>query len=349
MIYFSKKRKIEYNDWTNMLRKLGVLQKLLNAKVIAIKPNLAGGSKADPKRHICTDINFLKNIIILCHKANPLARKIICESDSTGEGFAYLKFGNFNLPHTINAECGSIVETIDLSRDRLRKIKDERFIYFKNGKNLFISEELCNADFVISLSNLKTHSVTLYTGACKNLFGCLPTSTKSVYHPYIHQVVHDMTLALNPDLNVVDAFFAMEKNGPIGGNDIDGGVRIYSNSATEADLCGTRIIGIKPEKVKYLKLLIKNLQSPKLDHLQIKKFSFYAKMPGKWLRINNTIGLWIQAIGDGVSGMGDRIHTARNPIRAIISIFRPLLINIFGINKLKRLKKQINEKVNYDV
>lgn len=338
MVIINRERTITSADWNGIMDAFGYADRLRRARTIAIKPNLAAGNKAPRERHICTDVGLLQNIVALCHESNPGARILICESDSTGDGFAYLKFEHFDFPHALDPQGEYGVGVLDLSRTRLTKLTDERFRYFRDGISLCVSSDFVQADFTISLSNLKTHSVTLYTGACKNLFGCLPASTKSVYHPYIHQVVHDLTLALHPDLNIVDAFYAMEKNGPVAGRDIDAGFRIFSTDAYEADVYGTRLIGIDPRRVKYLRYLSAALPACAVDEALIRANRFTARYPGTALRFNNAVGLWIQRFGDGISRTGDRLHIARTPARAVISLFRPLLIRLFGLDRLKRLK-----------
>jgi len=341
MVYFSEHEELNIQEWNSILKSLGLFEKLINAKSIAIKPNLAAGAKADPKSHVCTDMVFLKNIINLCRLTNSHADIIVCEGDSTGNGFAYLKFSHFNLPNIVDPDGAIGVQLLDLSRDRLTKIDDDRFLYFGHEQNLWLSEIFCNSDFTISLSNLKTHSVTLYTGACKNLFGCLPASVKSVYHPYIHKVVHDLTLAIQPDLNVVDAFYAMEKNGPVAGNDINGNVRIFGNNAYETDCYGARLIGIKESNVKYLKYLKKHCLPFTIDKELIRKYSFIAKYPDKLLSFNNCIGLTIQRFGIAIASLGNRLHIAKTPLRFCIAIFRPMLFHLLGYRRLKKIKTHL--------
>lgn len=341
MIEFCEDRVVNADRWEEIIEKLGLLQKLKSAKTIAIKPNLAAGTKADPKRHVCTDMAFIKNVAELCRGMNPEARIFVAEGDSTGDGFAYLKFEHFDLPRVADPDGSVGLETLDLSRDRLKQIEDPRFLYFGKGENLWLAESLVDADFSISLSNLKTHSVTLYTGACKNLFGALPASVKSVYHPYIHEVVHDLTLALAPDLNIVDAFYAMEKNGPVGGLDVDGGVRLFSADALEADYYGAMIAGIAPRNVAYLNMLARDLGTPNVDADLVRKYAFNVKTPDSFLRFCNAIGLWVQRAGSGIAATGDRVHIARTPARVVIAVLRPLLIKIFGLKKLKSMKNKV--------
>lgn len=342
MIEFSKERTLSFASWEALIDKLGLKQKLTSAKTIVLKPNLAAGAKAEPERHICADMAFIRNIAELCRRSNPSARIFVAEGDSTGVGFAYMKFEHFGLPGVVDPEGQTRVETLDLSRDRLKLVEDPRFLYFKDTESLWASERLLDADFVVSLSNLKTHTVTLYTGACKNLFGALPASNKSVYHPYIHQVVHDITLAVQPDLNVVDAFYCMEKNGPVGGIDVDRGFRIFSNDPLEADVYGAKCACIAPSKVKYLTLLAKDLGRPKIDEKLVAEYAFKAKLPDRFVRFSNAVGLWIQRRGTKLAATGHRVHIARTPVLMAIAFAKPLLVKIFGLKKLKRMKEKKN-------
>ena len=113
----------------------------------------------------------------------------------------------------------------------------------------------------MSLSNSKTHMRTGFTGACKNLFGCLPALDKSLYHPQIHKVIHDLTIAISPQLSIVDAFYAMEGNGPSEGRAIDCGYLVFSSDATEADLCASESAGLIPAQIKYLSYLVQTTQA----------------------------------------------------------------------------------------
>jgi uncharacterized protein (DUF362 family) len=51
-----------------------------------------------------------------------------------------------------------------------------------NGIDYFIARPVYEADLVINLPKLKTHQLTLYTGAVKNLFGAIPGTRKSELH-----------------------------------------------------------------------------------------------------------------------------------------------------------------------
>ena len=343
MIYINRNRHIENDEFRDMLSSFGLAEQLSVAQTVLIKPNLAAGTAADPNKHVISDLQFLANIIQTIAAINSKAAIYLAEGDSTGNGFAYLKFEHLNLPFSLDLEEDVLhrVQLLDLTRDRLVLKEDKRFLYFKSpDRPLWMSEKMMQADFIISMSNLKTHSVARFTGACKNLFGALPSFDKSIYHPHIHKVVHDVTLAIAPHLNIVDAFYAMQRNGPVQGEDIDLGFRVISDSAFEADCESAHQVGIRSTTIRYLQLLSRSLKSP-LPVFEGKKARI--KSPQLFLRIMNFIGLTLQRLGQSLVGFGHRIHTSTSPLILMIAIFRPLLTCMFSMDQLKRWKVKITK------
>ncbi len=125
----------------------------------------------------------------------------------------------------------------------------------------FITPFLEN-DVIISAAKLKTHGFTTYTGAVKNLFGLVPGTYKAEYHmrfPNV-DVFADMLVRLcgaaKPQLSFIDGIVGMEGAGPSGGTPRKVGAVISSDNPHEADLIGSKIIGLKPSQVPTLKSAI---------------------------------------------------------------------------------------------
>lgn len=341
MIYVNKNRFISNEEWIQILQKLGLIEKLSQAKEVVIKPNFAAGTYVNPKTHVMTDQELIRNVIELVHSFNSDTVIYIAESDSTGYGYAFLKFEHLELPQSLNLSenAEKKVKLLDMSRDRLQRVEDKKLIRYTNiDSQLWLSKTLLDSGFVINLSNLKTHTVTGYTGACKNLFGCLPDFEKYHNHPFIHQTIHDLVLSIKPDLNVVDAFYGMERNGPVQGSDIDSGYRVFSDDPLEADVYAATTIGYNPKKVKYIRLLSKSLNREiKTDAQQIKSY----RKASVFVRVMNGIGLAIQRIGLTIETFGHRIHTCQNLLNLCITIARPILLRLFDYEKLKAWKRKI--------
>lgn len=341
MRYLNENKDISFQEWTDIIDHLQLADKLLGARTIVIKPNLAAGTYIDSNTHAVSDLNLLRSAIEYFVAVNENAKIYIAESDSTGYGFAYLKFEHLKLPGSLGLSDKALkqVELLDLSRDRLKKFESRELKRFNCiDRQLWLSQTLLNADLIVNFSNLKTHSVTGYTGACKNIFGCLPDFEKYHHHPYIHQVIHDLVIAVKPDLNVVDGFYGMEKNGPVQGIDVNAGFRVFADNPLEADIFAASSVGYPPYKIKYIKFLCKTT-GVSIDK-RSKVIKPYKK-PGIYLRLMNSIGLSIQKTGLRLETFGHRIHSCPTPMILTVTIARPLLLKFFDYEKLKAWKRKI--------
>jgi len=136
------------------------------------------------------------------------------------------------------------LETINFEASSARIVR-------KNGITLYITKALENFDRVISISKLKTHSLMLYTGAIKNLFGCIPGFRKSEYHKMypLPTQFGEMLVALfgeiDVDLHIMDAVVGMEGNGPASGDLRDVGLLLASKDGVALDRVAEHIVGIK--------------------------------------------------------------------------------------------------------
>lgn len=93
-------------------------------------------------------------------------------------------------------------------------------------KNCEFTSAFLDADVVVNVTKLKTHSFTGYTGAVKNLFGLIPGMVKMEMHsrfpnlPDFCNLLCDVCEFARPKivLNVIDAVWGMDGEGPTNGN-----------------------------------------------------------------------------------------------------------------------------------
>ncbi len=89
-----------------------------------------------------------------------------------------------------------------------------------NDNDYFIADPVLEADLIINLPKLKTHALTLYTGAVKNLFGTIPGTRKREIHlrePGVEdfsQALVDVLELVQPGLTIMDGVLGLEGNGP---------------------------------------------------------------------------------------------------------------------------------------
>jgi uncharacterized protein (DUF362 family) len=138
---------------------------------------------------------------------------------------------------------------INLSEDKVVKVK------FPDGgalKELFLPKTVLDADATVDMALMKTHEFAMYSGAIKNLFGCVPSDRRIYLHPYLSEVFYRLYTILKPQLTVMDARVAIEGNGPTKGNPVKMDLMLTSNCALATDVIATKIMGLDVEEISYL-------------------------------------------------------------------------------------------------
>jgi uncharacterized protein (DUF362 family)/ferredoxin len=115
-----------------------------------------------------------------------------------------------------------------------------------------VAEDAMNADVLINLAKLKTHSQMLLTLGVKNTFGCVVGLKKSKWHMRagINRDLFARLLVLihrsvNPAVTIIDGITAMEGSGPgKGGTPRQMGVLMGSDKAIAVDSAVCRMLGI---------------------------------------------------------------------------------------------------------
>jgi uncharacterized protein (DUF362 family)/Pyruvate/2-oxoacid:ferredoxin oxidoreductase delta subunit len=153
-----------------------------------------------------------------------------------------------------NTGMEDVAQELDLKLVRFEKSE----VAEKNvgGTSYFIAKVVAEADVVINLCKMKTHNLVLYTGAIKNMFGCIPGFRKSEYHkqaPKPHnfaQIIVDVFSAVKPELSIMDGIVAMEGNGPSAGNPKKMGLLFASTDAVALDSVASRLMGFEDGEIE---------------------------------------------------------------------------------------------------
>ncbi|MDD3831449.1 MAG: DUF362 domain-containing protein [Clostridia bacterium] len=147
-------------------------------------------------------------------------------------------------------------------------------------KLLDITNSYNNADVVINIGKLKSHSFTGYTGAVKNLFGLVPGLVKVEMHsryPSIDQFVDclidiERFASAKILLHIIDAVMGMEGQGPTNGNPRFMGKIIASPNAYLADCAGVSLFD-NPLSMPLLKRAVERDIIPQ-DYTTMTDFDF---------------------------------------------------------------------------
>lgn len=115
-----------------------------------------------------------------------------------------------------------------------------------------------DADVVVNIPKLKTHSMMTYSGAVKNLFGCVPGLQKPELHfrfpepSLFGRMLVELAETVKPQLTIVDAVTAMEGDGPSAGTPRDFGWTFAARDTHALDFALCALVGIDPSRVQTL-------------------------------------------------------------------------------------------------
>lgn len=124
-----------------------------------------------------------------------------------------------------------------------------------------IAREAMDADVIINLAKLKTHSQMLLTLGVKNMFGCVVGFRKAEWHlktgvnrELFAKLLTKIYTAVNPTVTIVDGILALEGDGPgQGGRPIRTGTILAGSNAVAVDAAVCRMLGIAPENLPTIK------------------------------------------------------------------------------------------------
>jgi uncharacterized protein (DUF362 family) len=132
-------------------------------------------------------------------------------------------------------------------------------------RNFSLPKILVETDSFVDVPVMKTHEFATYSGAIKNLFGCIPDNRRIFLHPNFDMVLHDLLVLLKPKFVVMDATVAMEGNGPNRGIAVPMNLVLASNDLLATDKLCTEIMGINWTDISYLKLIDKYSQQEETE------------------------------------------------------------------------------------
>ncbi|MCL4368722.1 MAG: DUF362 domain-containing protein, partial [Actinobacteria bacterium] len=237
----------------------GWAEALAGARQVLIKPNLTVPSV--PGSGVCTDIGVTEAVIELLHEAG-IREIVVAEGPGDDpERKVFQVTGYDCLPGRYG------VRLLDLNLERTRRVA------VPGGRaytELDIPEVVLEADAIIDIANLKTHSSALATLCSKNLFGVPPTPRyglgsyprKEFHARGIHKVIHDINQVVPIAYCVVDGTLAMEGNGPIKGEPVSMGLVVAGRNRLAVDTVGCHLMKIDPREVDHLGYMAESGRGP---------------------------------------------------------------------------------------
>ena len=215
---------------------------------VFVKPNM---SHPEYVPGVVTSPQLIGEVVGLLRDRN--AEVVVGESN----GFNYPCWSAFEktgIDAAVKVAGGTV---INLSDDKLIRVKIPEGLAVKE---LFLPKTVLEADSVVDLALMKTHEFAGYSGAIKNLFGCVPSNKRIYLHPYLSEVFYHLYAVLKPTLTIMDARVAVEGNGPTKGKPVKMDLMLTSNDALATDLTALKIMGLNLKEANHLSYIAKKTE-----------------------------------------------------------------------------------------
>lgn len=211
---------------------------------VVVKPNI--GWDVIPEKAANTNPSLIKRIIEHCLKAGA---KEVYVFDNTCDNWARC-YKSSGIEQAVKDAGGKIVPAN--SETYYQEVS------IPNGKKLTkakVHELILESDVFINVPILKHHSSTIVTAALKNMMGVV--WDRGYWHRNdLNQCIADYALyTRKPQLNVIDAYNVMMRNGPRGVSKDDLTLMqslLLSTDWVAADAASAKMMGYEPSQVSYI-------------------------------------------------------------------------------------------------
>jgi uncharacterized protein (DUF362 family)/NAD-dependent dihydropyrimidine dehydrogenase PreA subunit len=244
----------------------GVTKDLRKGMTVIVKPNLIMASS--PDNGIISHPDFVGTICSLVKKIG--CRVIVAESSGGVYSIASVRSvfagsGYFSAADKYGFELNIDCETSAIESPNAEVCK-----------SFTVLKPFTEGDYIIDVAKLKTHSMMLYTGCVKNMFGVIPGLQKPQMHlrfpeySKFGKMLVDLCESVKPNFSLIDGIDGLEGNGPTAGNKRHIGLVIAGRNPYDTDIVGAEAIGIKMNEVTYLRnALDRGLCSGSIDDIEI--------------------------------------------------------------------------------
>lgn len=208
---------------------------------VLLKPNLLSSSDP-PERAVNTHPEFVRAVAELClDRGCAVLIGDSCGSLAPGSTRSAIEVTGLD---QVARETGAQLLNFDAAPSVEVAIPNGRLL-----RKARISRPALEAEALISLPKMKTHGLTLLTGAVKNQLGVVPGRGKKDIHcaapkpAAMSQALVDLYSVLRPHAALMDGVLAMEGNGPAAGEPRTVGLVLGSDDCVALDAAVGRIMG----------------------------------------------------------------------------------------------------------
>lgn len=234
-------------------------------QTVVIKPNI--GWDSTPEKAADTNPKLVAKIIEHCLRAGA---KDVYVFDNTCDNWQKC-YTNSGIEKAVKDAGGKLVT--GKSESMYQEVE------LKGAKSLTkakVHELILSSDVFINVPVLKHHSSTTVTAAMKNLMGVV--WDRGYWHRNdLPQCIADFPTFRKPDLNILDAYRVMKKNGPRGvslEDTITMKAQLISTDIVAVDAAAIKMFGVEPSAIGYMgKAVELGIGKMDLDKLNINRLT----------------------------------------------------------------------------
>lgn len=232
-----------------LLAPLGGIAAFVRAgQTVLLKPNMLSNKR--PEEAITTHPAIVESVVRLCQAQG--ARVFIGDSPPLALGKIEDYWATTGFKKVADATGATL---LSFEKEPRREIT---LSVGHQPLKIHVSEWYFRADVVINLPKMKTHNLTVLTGAVKNHFGLLPGVQKPQLHmkftrPFdFGEMMAEIATAIPMHLTIMDGITGMDGQGPAGGRVIMPGLLFASQHPVVTDWGFCRVAGQDPKNLPVL-------------------------------------------------------------------------------------------------
>jgi uncharacterized protein (DUF362 family) len=246
----------------------GMKQFVKPNQTVVIKPNI--GWDAPPERGSNTNPDLIGRIIEQCKMAG--AKTVYVFDNTCSEATRCYKMSG--IEDAVKKAGGVMVS--GKSESYYHPVKIPKGKRLKDAK---VHELILESDVFINVPTLKSHGGSTLSVSMKNMMGVV--WDREYWHSNdLHQCIADFPTYRAPDLNIVDAYRVLKRNGPRGVSVADVVTMKYQligKDIVAVDAASAKVFGLDPGKIKHIGLAEQaGVGSSNIDAMKVNRITMGA-------------------------------------------------------------------------
>ena len=226
------------------IKSLGGMSRFVKkGDIVVVKPNISWDRF--PEQAATTNPEVVAEVVRLCFEAGAKKVKVFDRTLNEPKR-CYRRSGIEEAAKKAGADVHYVYE---------RMFKTVSFPDGKLIKSWPLYKEILEADRIINIPVVKTHSISGVTLGMKNYMGFLG-GNRGRFHRHFEVKITDLNTKIRADLVLLDAYRMLIRNGPSGGNLADVVLKktvVAGTDPVAVDSVGATLLGINPASLPFLK------------------------------------------------------------------------------------------------